>query len=354
MAETNRIPVIGISIGDYNGIGLEVILKSLRDPRMTQFCTPVIYGSSKLVHFHRKRLNIRGVNLHTIEDISQVQERKLNLLTCLQDDSFVEFGNPTEHSGQFAYYSLKTVTAHAKEGNVDAIVTAPIQKKNIQSADFEFPGHTEFLASEFGATNALMFLVTPEMKMGVVTGHIPLKEVVQNITQENILTKLGLMDRSLQVDFGIPRPKIAVLGLNPHAGEEGLLGSEEKEIMQPAIESARENGLLAMGPYPADGFFASRMQCEFDAVLAMYHDQGLIPFKALAFERGVNFTAGLRVVRTSPDHGTGFAIAGKGVADESSFREAIYTAVDILKKRNDYEDLQQNRLKPRRQREKEK
>lgn len=339
-----KLPVIGITIGDFNGIGPEVIMKTLRDSRILQFCVPVIYGSSKVFNYQRKQLNIRGFKVQIIDHIDQVQTKAVNLINSLDDTVLVNFGEATKESGRSAYASIKAATEDAVQGKLDAIVTAPIQKKNIQNSEFEFPGHTEFFTSAFGADEALMFLVSDLMKTGVATGHIPVKEVSNTITLELILRKLRLMNQSLKQDFGVRKPKIAVLGLNPHAGEEGLLGMEEQEVITPAIETAKEENILALGPFPADGFFATRAYSGFDSVLAMYHDQGLIPFKALAFEKGVNFTAGLPTVRTSPDHGTAFSIAGKGVADESSFREALYCAIDVLKNRQEWQELNENPL----------
>ena len=335
---------IGISIGDVNGIGLEVIIKTLADQRLLDYCTPIVYGHTKVASFHRKALNLGDFSFHVINNPGAANPKRPNMINCWEEDVKIELGQSTPTGGKYAFLSLQRATADLVDGAIDALVTAPINKHNIQNDDFKFAGHTEYLQERAGASNSLMFLVNPDVRVGVVTGHIPLSQIAQNITQANILAKLKLMHQSLKTDFWVRKPKIAVLGLNPHAGDNGLLGTEELEIIIPAIKQAQEDGIIAMGPYAADGFFASGTFTQFDAVLAMYHDQGLMPFKQLAFEDGVNFTAGLNVVRTSPDHGTAYDLAGKNKASETSFREALYTAIHIVKNRREGAELAQNPL----------
>lgn len=328
-------PVIGISIGDINGIGPEVIIKALDDKRMMNQMTPIIYGSPKVLSFYRKELGYEQFNFMTIKDMDNIAYGKVNVITCWDDPLEVTPGKVTQAGGNAAWWSLKKAAEDLKAGLLDAIVTAPINKNNIQNEDFTFAGHTEFFTETFEAAESLMFLVQDEFRVGVVTGHIPLQAVSQQLTQDKIRRKLVIMENSLRYDFGKLKPRIAVLGLNPHAGEEGLLGPEEKETIQPVIQALKESGKLIFGPFPADGFFGAMLHQQFDAVLAMYHDQGLIPFKTLAFEKGVNFTAGLPVVRTSPDHGTAYDIAGKNQANAASMREALYLACDVLKNREE-------------------
>jgi 4-hydroxythreonine-4-phosphate dehydrogenase len=341
--ETKKI--VGISIGDLNGIGPEVIIKTFADNRMLQVCTPVLYASSRLISFYRKLLNIQEINLNVIRNIDGLSPRKFNVLQCWEEEVAIEPGVATSVSGSYALRSLKGAVEDLKRNKIDGLVTAPINKHNIQSEQFNFPGHTEFLAKEFNAEGFLMFMVSEDVRVAVVSGHIPLQKAPSEITFENILSKLKVMHQSLIKDFGIRKPRIAVLGLNPHAGDQGLLGKEEEAIILPAIKKAFENNILAYGPYPADGFFGSSAITSFDAVLAMYHDQGLIPFKTLSFGHGVNFTAGLPIVRTSPDHGTAYDIAGKNKASEDSFRQAVYTAVDIIENRLLHGEISQNPLK---------
>jgi 4-hydroxythreonine-4-phosphate dehydrogenase len=338
--------VIGISLGDYNGIGPEVILKALQYNRLQKICTPVIYGSMRVLNRYRNLLNFKDWNLNSAPTIGQISHKLTNVITCWPDQNQdINPGQVTPEAGQAAFVCLQRAVDDLKEGKIDALVTAPINKYNIQSEEFKFPGHTEYLAQEFGVADNLMFLVSNTLRVGVVTGHIPLGRVRQSVTKEKIAQKLTFMMRSLKQDFGIEKPKIAVLGLNPHAGEEGLLGNEELEVIRPVINEWRNKGQLVFGPYPADGFFGTRSYLKFDAVLAMYHDQGLIPFKTIAFEEGVNFTAGMPAVRTSPDHGTAYDIAGKGIADETSMLQAIYTAVDVARQRKEFMDLEANALK---------
>lgn len=335
---------VGISIGDVNGIGLEVIIKTLSDSRIYDYCTPIVYGHTKVASFHRRTINVHEFNFQVITDPSQAQYRKPNMINCWEEDVKIELGSVTEAGGKYAFLSLQRATNDLLNGSIDALVTAPINKDNIQSEEFNFPGHTEYLQERDGAAESLMFLVSDTLRVGVVTGHIPLIKVAESITTGKVLTKLKLMDTSLRRDFWIRKPRIAVLGLNPHAGDNGLIGSEEQQIIAPAIAEARSNDMLAFGPYPADGFFANGSYMQFDAVLAMYHDQGLIPFKQIAFESGVNFTAGLSFVRTSPDHGTAYDIAGKNKASEISFREALFTAIHIVKHRRETAELNENPL----------
>ena len=338
--------VIGISLGDYNGIGPEVILKALQYNRLQKLCTPVIYGSMRILNRYRNLLDLKDWNLNGAPTIGQISHKLTNVITCWPDQSQdIQPGQVTPEAGQAALACLQRAVDDLKDGKLDALVTAPINKYNIQSEEFQFPGHTEYLAQQFDVSDNLMFMVSETLRVGVVTGHVPLGHVRQNVTRERIAQKLGLMMQSLKQDFGIEKPKIAVLGLNPHAGEEGLLGNEEQDIIKPLLTDLRNKGQLVFGPYPADGFFGTRNYRNFDAVLAMYHDQGLIPFKAIAFEEGVNFTAGMPVVRTSPDHGTAYDIAGKDLADETSMLQAIYTAIDVARQRKDFLELEAGALK---------
>jgi 4-hydroxythreonine-4-phosphate dehydrogenase len=327
-------PLIGITLGDYNGIGPEVILKALQGNQFNKLMTPVVYGSMRVLNRYRHLLNLKEWQLHGAPDIDAVNPKLVSVITCWPDgQTEVEPGQVTPEAGVAALACLQKATEDLKAGRLDALVTAPINKYTMQSEEFKFPGHTEYFTQEFGARDSLMFLVSEVLRVGVVTGHIPIGRVRSQVNQDAITRKLHLMLDSLRRDFGIQKPKIAVLGLNPHAGEDGLIGQEEKDVIVPVLEQFRKKGHLLFGPYPADGFFAARQYRQFDAVLAMYHDQGLTPFKMLAFEDGVNFTAGLPIVRTSPDHGTAYDIAGKSLADESSFRQAIFTALDIVKNR---------------------
>ena len=338
--------VIGISLGDYNGIGPEVILKALQNNRLQKLCTPVIYGSIRILNQYRNLLDMKDWDLNGIPDIGQVSHKLTNVITCWPDqDQDIQPGQVIPEAGQAALASLQRAVDDLKAGALDALVTAPINKYNIQSEEFQFPGHTEYLAQQFEVADNLMFMVSDILRVGVVTGHVPLGRVRQNVTRERIAQKLAMMMQSLKQDFGIEKPKIAVLGLNPHAGEEGLLGNEEQDIIKPLLTDLRSKGQLVFGPYPADGFFGTRNYRNFDAVLAMYHDQGLIPFKAIAFEEGVNFTAGMPVVRTSPDHGTAYDIAGKDLADETSMLQAIYTAIDVTRQRKEFMELEAGALR---------
>ncbi|QMU27897.1 4-hydroxythreonine-4-phosphate dehydrogenase PdxA [Adhaeribacter radiodurans] len=324
---------IGITLGDYNGIGPEVIIKTLADARILNFCTPIIYGSGALINKTRKLLQVENFSFQQIRQIGEYDHKRVNVLNCWEEEHELILGTPTPQSGKAALQSIQAASADLKAGFIDGIVTAPIDKDNIQSEEFKFPGHTEFFTSYFEAPESLMFLVSGNLRVATATGHIPVKEVAAKLTTELLLQKLTILLQSLQKDFGIQKPRIAILGLNPHAGENGLLGTEEQDIIIPAIKTLKESGHLLFGPFPADGFFGTRHYQQVDATLAMYHDQGLIPFKTLAFENGVNFTAGLPVVRTSPDHGTAYNIAGANKAQESSFREALFLAIDIIRKR---------------------
>jgi 4-hydroxythreonine-4-phosphate dehydrogenase len=336
---------IGISIGDVNGIGLEVILKTLANNSILDYCTPIVYGHTKVASYHRKALGLPDFNFNVINSASAANPKRANLINCWEEDVKIELGASTETGGKYALLSLEKATEDLVNGEIDALVTAPINKYNIQSETFKFPGHTEYLQQRSGSSEVLMFLVSEELKIGVVTSHIPLKDVSTSITKEKIVEKLKMINDSLKKDFWIEKPKIAVLGLNPHAGDNGLLGKEEEEIISPAIHEAFDKGIICFGPYSADGFFGNGTYKQFDAVLAMYHDQGLIPFKTIAFSTGVNYTAGLKVVRTSPDHGTGYDIAGKNLADPTSFIEAIFAATHIVKNRAEQKQLLSNQLK---------
>ncbi len=328
-------PVIGITIGDVNGIGPEVIIKSLEDSRILKQFTPVIYGSGKVISFYRKNLNKENFNYQQISKIEKVIPKKVNVLNVWEEVIEINPGQANSVGGKYAVKSLQHAISDLKEGKIDALTTAPLSKELVQSDNFKFPGHTEYLTQEDGETESLMFLVHEGLRVGVVTGHIPLKDVSEKITKDKIVIKLQKMLKSLHKDFGIKKPRIAVLGLNPHAGENGLLGDEEDKVIIPAINEVKSGHHLVAGPFPSDGFFGMGTYKQYDGVLAMYHDQGLIPFKTLAFEEGINYTAGLSFVRTSPDHGTAFSIAGKNVADETSFRNALYLANDIARHRNE-------------------
>ncbi len=336
---------IGISIGDINGVGPEIILKTFSDTRMMDVCTPIIYGSSKVLMFYKKLLELADFNFLQIASAADANSKRVNLKSCWEDELKIEPGNASVENGQFAFKALEAATIDLKDGLIDALCTAPIDKHSIQNKDFQFAGHTEYLQEKLGGTDSLMLLCSEELKVGVVTGHIPIMEVAKKISKELIERKINLLNASLKADFAITRPRIAVLGLNPHAGDKGVIGKEEIDIIIPAIESAKNNKVLAFGPYSADGFFGNELYKKFDGVLAMYHDQGLIPFKTISFNSGVNFTAGLDFVRTSPDHGTAYDIAGKNEASISSFREAIYMAVAVVRNRLEYSELTERPLK---------
>ncbi len=324
---------IGVSIGDINGIGPEVIIKTFLDPRMTKWMIPVIYGSQKVFNFYRNQLDV-DFQFFPCSNVGSIHPKKTNVINVWNEEISITPGQAKPEGGKYAILSLQAAVADLMEGKIDALVTAPINKDLMKGEGFDFPGHTEYLTQESGATESLMLLVHDDLRVGVVTGHIPVSEVTNKLTKEKIEEKLAILFNSLKNDFGIGKPKIALLGLNPHAGENGQLGSEDKEIILPVIESWKEKGHLIFGPFPADGFFGTKSYKKFDGVLGMYHDQGLIPFKTLAFDEGVNYTAGLSFVRTSPDHGTGYDIAGRNEASPESFRNAVFLAMDVVRKRN--------------------
>lgn len=337
-------PIIGFSCGDINGIGLEIILKALSDSRVTELCTPVIFASNKVINFYRKSLGEGAPNYQTIKEIDKLNPKTINVFSCWEEDVAVSPGQLNDIGGKYAVLSLTAASKALKEGLIHGLVTAPLHKKNVQTDAFPYTGHTPFLKAFFEAKDVLMLMIAENMRVGLLTEHVPVNEVANHISKEKIIQKLELLQKSLQKDFGIDKPRIGVLGLNPHAGDEGLVGKEEETIIKPALKEARQKNILAFGPYSADAFFARGQYEKFDAVLAMYHDQGLIPFKSLAIGEGVNFTAGLNVVRTSPDHGTAFDIAGKGKADESSLLAALFSAIDIWRMRAGYTDAHKNPL----------
>ncbi|MDO5759909.1 MAG: 4-hydroxythreonine-4-phosphate dehydrogenase PdxA [Bacteroidota bacterium] len=340
-----KMPVkIGISQGDINGIGYEVMLKCFSDSRMLDFCTPILYGSSKVLSYHKKLIGANDFTFTNIRYASQAEPRKFNVLNIIHDEVKIDIGQPTEIGGELAALSLEKACEEVMQGNVDALVTNPINKKNIQSDTFNFPGHTEYLTKKFAAKDSLMIMTCRNIHIGIMTNHLALKDVPRVVTKDLILRKLKVMDYSLKRDFGIRMPKIAVLALNPHAGDRGLIGTEDDQIVAPAIKEAYDNGILAFGPYPSDGFFGNGSMNDFDGVMALYHDQGLIPFKLMSFTEGVNFTAGLPYVRTSPAHGTAYEIAGKNQASAQSYRNAVYLAVDIIKNRREYDFLTRDTL----------
>ncbi|MBJ6368401.1 4-hydroxythreonine-4-phosphate dehydrogenase PdxA [Snuella sedimenti] len=335
--------VVGISIGDLNGIGAEIILKTFEDARILEFCTPVIFASVKTMGFFKKHFESQ-INFNGINDLNQLVHGKVNVLNCWNDVVNISFGKNDIKIGAFAVKSLERATKALKNEQIDVLVTAPINKHNIQSEAFNFPGHTDYLAEQLDG-ESLMFMVTDSLRVGLLTDHVPVKDVVEHISSDLIEKKIDIVYKSLQKDFNIRKPKIAVLGINPHTGDNGVIGNEDDVVMRPTLKKIKESGKLIFGPYAADSFFGSNNYKNFDAIIASYHDQGLIPFKTLSFGQGVNFTAGLNRVRTSPDHGTAYEIAGKGVADESSFKEAVFTAIQIFKNRADNENLMANPLK---------
>lgn len=335
---------VAITQGDTNGIGYEVILKAFADPMIFDLCTPIIYGSPKIAAYHRKALDIE-TNFIIINNAEEAREGRLNLLNCFDDEVKVELGKPSKEAGDAALRALDRAMTDYRKNLYDVLVTAPINKSTIQSPGFHFPGHTEYIETSVGeGQKALMILMNATLRVALVTTHLPIKDVAKAISKEAIVQKATIFFQALRRDFRISKPRIAVLSLNPHAGDDGLLGAEEKDIIKPAIEELAEAGIQAFGPYPSDGFFGSGSYFHFDGVLAMYHDQGLAPFKTIALDNGVNYTAGLPIVRTSPDHGTAYDIAGKGVADENSMRQAIYTAIDIFRNRTDYDEPLKNPL----------
>jgi 4-hydroxythreonine-4-phosphate dehydrogenase len=338
----NKI-IVGISQGDINGIGLEVVLKTLMEPGIADVCTPILFSSQKTVSYYRKVLGLEEFSFNPIREFSQVNSKKVNVFVCYEEEVNIEMGKSTPTGGKYAYLSLEKATQALLDGNIHALVTAPINKSNIQSDDFKFIGHTEYLGEKLGGDPLMVLCSENGLRVALVSAHVPLNEVASKITVESVSKKIKQLHESLVKDFGIRKPKIAVLGLNPHAGDNGAIGKEDLEIIKPAIESTKVNGLV-YGPYAADGFFGNETYKQFDGIIAMYHDQGLIPFKTLAFNDGVNYTAGLNAVRTSPDHGTAYDIAGKNVANEQSFKKAIYTAIDIYKSRKLFSEISENPL----------
>lgn len=335
--------VVGISIGDLNGIGGEVILKTFEDSRMLDFCTPVIFASAKAMTFYATHFKSE-ISFNSINNINQLVHGKVNVFDCWNEPVKIEFGKEDVKIGAYAIKSLEAATKALKSGDVDVLVTAPINKHNIQSEDFKFPGHTDYLAQELEG-DSLMFMITDTLRVGLLTDHVPVKDVVNHITPKLIEQKIATVYNSLKKDFKINRPKIAVLGINPHTGDNGVIGSEDDDVLRPTLQKIKEEGKLVYGPYAADSFFGSDNYKNFDAIIASYHDQGLIPFKTLSFGQGVNFTAGLNKIRTSPDHGTAYEIAGKGQADANSFKEAVFSAIQIFKNRFGYNELTANPLK---------
>ena len=335
--------IVGISIGDLNGIGSEVVLKTFEDTRMLELCTPVIFANVKIVSFLKKELKL-DVAIHGIDKLEQLVVGKINVLNVWREGVNLEFGKNDDVVGSYAIKSFVAATKALKEGLVDVLVTAPINKYNIQSEEFKFPGHTDYLDKELEG-DALMLMVHDDLRVGLLTDHVPVNEVAKHLNEKLISSKIKTIIQTLKQDFEIEKPKVAVLGLNPHSGDNGVIGQEEEKIIKPALKKLFESGNMVFGPFPADGFFGSAQYEKYDAVIATYHDQGLIPFKTLSFGNGVNYTAGLNKIRTSPDHGTAYEIAGKGVANHESFKEAVYLAIDIYNKRNDYQELTKNPLK---------
>ena len=342
--------IVGISIGDFNGIGIEVALKTFLDKRMLDFCTPILFGSTKLVTAYKKSMNI-NIPFNGIKNVDKAIHGKINILNLWSEDINIKLGEPTSDSGKYAFESLEAATNSLAKGEIDVLVTAPINKDNIQSENFKFPGHTEYLESKLEG-ESLMILMSENLRIGLITGHIPVSKIAETITPELIKKKVAILYKTLVQDFAISKPKIAILGLNPHCGDHGVIGNEDDEVIRPTIAEIQNAGQLVYGPYAADSFFGSENYKNFDAILAMYHDQGLAPFKTLAFGGGVNFTAGLNKVRTSPDHGTAYELAGKGKANINSFKEAVFSGIQIFKTRKEYKSLTENILKKASQKEK--
>ncbi len=334
---------LGISIGDLNGIGGEIVLKTFEDSRMLDFCTPVIFASVKTLSFLKKHFDL-SLNFQGVDNVSQVLDGKINVVNVWKENLTLNFGAEDPEIGKYAFQSLKAATAALKNDDIDVLVTAPINKNTIQSEEFNFPGHTNYLAKELEG-ESLMFMITNSLKVGLLTDHVPLKDIAQVITPELIEKKISIIQKTLKEDFRVSKPRIAVLGINPHSGDNGLIGQEDETILKPTLQKLRDKGLLVYGPYAADSFFGSKNHANFDAVIAAYHDQGLIPFKTLSFGEGVNYTAGLRKIRTSPDHGTAFEIAGKNEANINSFKEAVFKAIEIYNTRREYVKLTKNPLK---------
>ncbi|MBT8244290.1 MAG: 4-hydroxythreonine-4-phosphate dehydrogenase PdxA [Winogradskyella sp.] len=342
MTKENKIKV-GISIGDLNGIGPEIILKTFEDPRSLELCTPVLFASSRIMNFFKKHFSSK-IHFHEINSVSQIKPGKVNVLNVWKEPVNIQFGQEDKKIGEYAIKSLEAAVASLKENTTDILVTAPINKSNIQSDKFNFPGHTDYLNQELEG-NSLMFMVSEDLRVGLLTDHVPVKDVANHITEDLIQNKIATVSKSLKEDFAIPKPKIAVLAINPHAGDNGVIGNEDDTVLKPTLKKLRHDGNLVYGPYSADSFFGSSSYQNFDAIIASYHDQGLIPFKTITFGTGVNFTAGLNKVRTSPDHGTAYEIAGKGIADESSFKRAVFTGIEIFRRRTEYAHYSKNPLK---------
>lgn len=338
-------PVIGFSCGDINGIGIELIIKILSDSRVLDICTPVIFCNNKAINFYKKSLPDINFNFSVVKDSTKINPKQINVFNCWEEDVVITPGEMNDIGGKYAVISLNIAAEALKAGKIDGLVTAPIHKTNIQSSSFKYTGHTPYLKAVFGVSDVLMFMIAENMRIGLLTEHVPVKEVSQFITKDKIIGKLQLMNQSLKKDFCLVKPKIAVLSLNPHAGDNGLIGKEEIEIIKPAIKEAKQKDVFCFGPYSSDAFFARGQYEKFDAVLALYHDQGLIPFKSLSLGEGVNYTAGLKSVRTSPDHGTAFDIAGKGIADETSMRQALFSCIDIINNRKETAQQQSNPLR---------
>ncbi|PZW44145.1 4-hydroxythreonine-4-phosphate dehydrogenase [Mesonia algae] len=335
---------VGISIGDLNGIGSEVILKTFADQRMLDFCTPVIFANNKLLSFYKKHFKM-NINFQGVDDAQKIIDGKFNVVNIWKDNLKINFGEEDKFLGKFTLQSLEAATQALKKGDIDTLVTAPINKNVIQSDKFNFPGHTDYLAKHLGGGESLMFMISQNLKVGLLTDHVAVKEVSEVITPSLIEKKVNMISNSLKADFKVRKPKIAILGINPHSGDNGVIGKEDEEVLKPTIKKLQDKGNLVYGPYAADSFFGTKNYQNFDAVVAAYHDQGLIPFKTLSFGNGVNFTAGLEKVRTSPDHGTAYEIAGKGEADYTSFKEAVFASIEIFKSRKEYEKLTKNPLK---------
>jgi len=335
--------IVGISIGDLNGIGSEVILKTFEDARMLELCTPVIFANVKILSFIKKTLELTAP-LHGIDKMDQLVVGKINVLNVWREGVDLNFGKNDDNVGKYAIKSFTAATKALKDNQIDVLVTAPVNKYNIQSDEFKFPGHTDYLNQELDG-NALMLMIHDNLRVGLLTDHVPVNEVAKHLTEKLIVQKIETIKQSLIQDFGINKPKIAVLALNPHAGDNGVIGKEDDEILRPTLKKLFDKGTMVFGPFAADGFFGSSQYEKYDAVVATYHDQGLIPFKTLSFGNGVNYTAGLNKIRTSPDHGTAYEIAGKGLADHNSFREAVYAAIDIYNSRVDYAEISRNPLK---------
>lgn len=344
MSNELQKPVIGFTCGDLNGIGIELIIKTLSDHRLLDFCTPVVFASNKSLNFYRKSLPDYNFNYSNTRELNRLNPKQVNVVNCWEEEVAITPGQLSEIGGKYALISLQQATQALKDGHIQGLVTSPIHKKNIQSPEFDYTGHTPYFKAFFGVQDVVMLMVAENMRVGLVTEHVPVNEVARHITKESILSKLKIIHSSLQKDFGVDKPRIAVLGLNPHGGDEGLIGNEEETIIKPAIKEAKHN-MMVFGPYSSDAFFARGQFERFDAILAMYHDQGLIPFKSLAIGEGTNYTAGLPVIRTSPDHGTAFDIAGKGKADNSSFLEATFECIEIIRKRFGYAEMRRNPLK---------